>query len=193
MMPTNITITETRIYETDSPDIVIMDAAETLLMKEFAKIVTTNGGDILEVGFGLGISADFIYNNNINSYTCIEIHPDIYQKALKWANNKPNVKIILGDWYNIIPTFKNKFDGIFMDTFEYSNFNKFEEYCISIANKDCILSIFDYNTQSNKSLDFVEFKMDTVDYLNNNNIVKLFYSHFDGNAFGKKQKSIKLI
>lgn len=193
MMPQNITITENRIYDTNSPNVVIMDQAETLLMEEFAKIVTTNGGDILEVGFGLGISASFIYNSNIKSYTCIEIHPDIYRNALTWAKDKSNVKIILGDWYEVIPTLKDKFDGIFMDTFEYSNFNKFENYCCSIANKDCILSIFDYKTQPNKSLDFVEFKMDKVDYLNNNKVVKLFYSHFDGNRFIKKQKSNKLI
>jgi SAM-dependent methyltransferase len=192
-MPKNITITPTSIVNTNSPNVVIMDSAETPLMEKFAQIVTQNGGDILEVGFGLGISAEFIYRNNINSYTCIEIHPEIYQNALKWAQDKKNVKIILGDWIDIIPKLDVKFDGIFMDTFEYLNYNKFEEYCLNIANIDCVLSIFDYKTQPNKSLYFIEFKMDKIDYLKNKTIFRLFYSHFNGDGFVKRKKSNSLI
>ena len=54
-----------------------MDRSETSLMKRYSEIVTKNGGDILECGFGMGISADFIYNSNISSYTCIEINESV--------------------------------------------------------------------------------------------------------------------
>lgn len=192
-MPINVTITPNRIYNSETPDIVIMDIIETPLMEKFAEIVTRNGGDILEIGFGLGISANYIYNSNIKSYTCIEIHPEIYKNALKWSEDKPNVNIIFGDWINIIPTIDKKFDGIFMDTFEYTNYNKFEKYCLRIANMDCVLSIFDYTTQSNKSLDFVSVKIDRADYLDNREEFTLYYSHFNGNSFTKKEKSNKLI
>lgn len=192
-MPNNITITPNRIFDSEKPDVIIMDVVETPLMEKFAEIVTRNGGDILEIGFGLGISADYIYNNKIKSYTCIEIHPEIYQNAVRWAEDKQNVNIILGDWKDIIPTLNNKFDGIFMDTFEYTNYDKFEEYCLNIANVNCILSIFDYTTQPNKSLDFVSVKIDKMEYLNNREDFTIYYSHFNGNSFTKKEKSNSLI
>ena len=193
MMPNNITVTPTRIYDNNNPKVIIMDDVEIPLMKKFAEIVTGNKGNVLEVGFGLGISANFIYDSEIESYTCIEIHPEIYKNALKWAEGKSNVNIILGDWINVIPTINMKFDGIFMDTFEYTNFNKFEEYCLKIANINCILSIFDYTTQSNKSLDYVTVKIDKAEYLKNVEEIIIYYSHFNGKSFTKKEKSNSLI
>ena len=133
MIPKNITINPDRIFNTDDPNEIIMDVIETPLMEKFAEIVTRNGGDILEIGFGMGISANYIYNSQILNYTCIEIHPEIYERALEWAKDKPNVKIILGDWFDIIPRLTDKFDGIFMDTFEFSNYRNFEDYCKTIA------------------------------------------------------------
>ena len=38
----------------------IMMDWETNLMQEHAKVATENGGDILEIGFGMGICANFI-------------------------------------------------------------------------------------------------------------------------------------
>jgi len=88
----DITITDDRIFYTNKPTVIVMDKVETPLMKRFAEIVTQNGGDILEVGFGMGISPDFIYNSNIKSYTCIEIHPKIYtiliSKMVNLVNNR---------------------------------------------------------------------------------------------------------
>jgi spermidine synthase len=189
----NITITSDRIFYTDKPNLIIMDSIETPLMKEFANIVTENGGDILEIGFGMGISADFIYNSNIKSYTCIEIHPSIYEKALEWSKDKSNVKIILGNWIDIIPTLNDKFDGIFMDTFEFSNYEKFESYCKNIANDNCVLSIFGNNMHS-KSYETKLFNFEIVDYLEmNTNTFNINYSYFKNGSFSKKTKSSKLI
>jgi hypothetical protein len=189
----NITITNDRIFYTNKPTTIVMDRVEAPLMKRFAEIVTQNGGDILEVGFGMGISADFIYNSNINSYTCIEIHPIIYQNALEWAKDKSNVTIILGDWIDIIPTLPKKYDGIFMDTFEFSNYNMFESYCEKIANEMCILSIFG-NTTNNKSAEVEQFKFEKVDYLYmKSNIFNIYYSYFKNGKFSKQSKSNKLL
>lgn len=193
MNNTPITITSDRIFYTNKPNVIVMDRVETPLMKRFAEIITQNGGDILEVGFGMGISADFIYNANINSYTCIEIHPEIYKKALEWSKDKSNVTILLGDWINIIPTLNRKYDGIFMDTFEYSNYEKFESYCESISNDGCILSIFGHTT-NNKSAEVEEFEFEKVDYLYmKSNIFNIYYSYFKNGKFSKQSKSNKLL
>jgi spermidine synthase len=189
----DITITDDRIFYTNKPTVIVMDKVETPLMKRFAEIVTQNGGDILEVGFGMGISADFIYNSNIKSYTCIEIHPKIYEKALNWAEGKSNVKIILGDWIEIIPTLNIKYDGIFMDTYEFSNYNVFENYCELISNDGCILSIFGHTT-NNKSAEVEEFEFEKIDYLYmKSNIFNIYYSYFKNGKFSKQSKSNKLL
>ena len=88
----------------------IMMDWETPIMKEHAKVVTENGGDILEIGFGMGICSNFIQQANINSHTIIEINDEIFEKLLEWAKDKPNVIPIKGDWFNSIPD--KKYNGI---------------------------------------------------------------------------------
>ena len=190
----DITITGQRIYYTDKPELVIMDSEETPLMKRFSEIVTSNGGDILEIGFGMGISADFIYNSKIDSYTCIEIHPRIYQMALEWAKDKPNATILHGNWIDVIPKIQEKFDGIFMDTFEYTNYEKFESVCKSVAKYDCILSMFIPCGIHNKSMEIDLFEFQKLDYLQmKDNRFEIYYSFFNGSDFVKKSKPNKLI
>ena len=71
-----------KIYYVDE-DIVleVMMDWEDDIMKASADYICENGGDILEFGFGMGISAGHIQNNNINSHTIIENHPQIIEKA----------------------------------------------------------------------------------------------------------------
>ena len=73
-----------------------------------------NGGDILEIGFGGGVTADMIQNYNIKTHTIIERDDYFFEKLWEWSVDKPNVKVIHGDWINDIPKNK-KYDGIFFD------------------------------------------------------------------------------
>lgn len=112
----------------------IMMRWETPIMYKHAEFVAGAGGDILELGFGMGISADFIQSFKPKSHTIIEIHPQIYQKAMEWAEGKENVKIILGDWYDVYESL-GKFDGLFHDT--YDDYNTMEIFKLypTILNK----------------------------------------------------------
>ena len=95
---------------------------EADLMKRHAEVVCENGGDILEIGFGMGISADFIQALNPTSHTIVEIHPQVLEKLDAWAADKPNVKIVKGDWYK--KYWRGKlgiYDGIFYDGFGDNN------------------------------------------------------------------------
>jgi len=94
---------------------VMMDW-EHELMSASAAYVTENGGDILEIGFGMGISAGYIQSHSITSHTIVENHPDIVTKALEWAAEKPNVTIITGSWYDNLDTLPT-YDGVFYDTY----------------------------------------------------------------------------
>jgi len=78
---------------------VMMDW-EDELMSASAAYITQNGGDILEIGFGMGISAGYIQSHSISSHTIIENHPEIIPLALNWASDKPNVIIVTGSWYS---------------------------------------------------------------------------------------------
>ena len=81
---------------------LIMARWESDMMEHHAKVVCKRGGDILEIGFGLGISADFIQQQNIVSHTIIEPHPQIAENARRWAGNNSSIKIIESDWYDVI-------------------------------------------------------------------------------------------
>jgi guanidinoacetate N-methyltransferase len=123
---------------------VMMDW-ETPIMKEHAKIVTENGGDILEIGFGMGICSNFIQKANINTHTIIEINDQIFKRLLKWAKDKPNVIPIKGDWFNSIPKNK-KYNGIMHDTWEEKNYKSLYQIIPSILKPKGIFTYYTPNT-----------------------------------------------
>ena len=59
----------------------VMMSWEDPIMKASADYVCGNGGNILEIGFGMGISANYIQANDINSHTIIENHPQVIEKV----------------------------------------------------------------------------------------------------------------
>jgi hypothetical protein len=89
-------------------------------MERSAEIVCKNGGDILNIGHGLGLVDSYInqflmnYNSTSTSHTIIENHPDvhIYMKKHGWYD-KANV--IESDWRTTL-THLPIFDGIYYDT-----------------------------------------------------------------------------
>ena len=111
-------------YEDSGMTLEVMMNWEDSIMKASADYICENGGDILEIGFGMGISAGYIQTNNINSHTIIESHPQIIEKLKLWATSKPNVTIIEDDWYNIKDSL-SVYDGIFYDTYGEQDWSRF--------------------------------------------------------------------
>ena len=105
-------------------NITIMMSWEKPIMKRHAEIVCKNGGDILEIGFGMGISAGYIQQQEPKSHTIVEIHPEIAKKARNWSKDKINITIIEDDWYNVVNDLKT-YDGIFYDAEQDDHMNKF--------------------------------------------------------------------
>ncbi|MFW6226163.1 MAG: class I SAM-dependent methyltransferase [bacterium] len=111
------------IYLKDEPENCVMMEWERPLMEKHAEIVCKNGGNILEIVFGLGISADYRQSHDIKSHTIVEIHPQIQKKLKEWSINKENVNIINGDWYEkMYELSKNDYDGILFDVYEDFNY-----------------------------------------------------------------------
>jgi protein arginine N-methyltransferase 2 len=92
---------------------VMMDW-EDPLMSHHANIVCHNQGDILEIGFGMGIASDYIQSLNPTSHTIVEIHPQIYSNLETWASGKTNVTIYNSDWFDIKDSL-GQYDGILYD------------------------------------------------------------------------------
>ena len=113
-------------------NIEVMMNWEDPLMSASAAYVCKGGGDILEIGFGMGISAGYMHSHSINSHTIIENHPQIITKAQEWALGKLNVTIITGSWYNVKDNLST-YDGIFYDTFGDQDMNKFSSSLSSLV------------------------------------------------------------
>ena len=113
----------------DSKGIEVMMDWESLIMEKSAEFICHNKGDILEIGFGMGICADYIQAQGVNSHTIVEIHPQIFEKLQVWASDKSNVTIIQGDWNSVSEL--STYDGIFLDTFGDENLDKFKDFSLS--------------------------------------------------------------
>src|SRR5262245_39212709 len=60
----------------------VMEDWETGYMSRLADIATSRGGRILELGYGMGISARFIQGKDIKSHVVIECHPDVIKRCI---------------------------------------------------------------------------------------------------------------
>jgi guanidinoacetate N-methyltransferase len=98
----------------------VMEDWETGYMHMLADIATTNKGNVLEIGYGLGISARAIQTRSQKHYV-IECHPDVITKGIsdfseEVATGKMN--ILSGFWEDVTPILKDAvFDGILFDSY----------------------------------------------------------------------------
>jgi guanidinoacetate N-methyltransferase len=95
----------------------VMQRWEAPYMKQLANIATSNGGKILEVGFGLGISARYIQEHEIEEHIIIEANADVFVKLEEFAQQaKHKVTPIFGLWQDVVDSLPNdSFDGILFD------------------------------------------------------------------------------
>lgn len=99
----------------------VMQSWELPYMREMAKIVSQTKGDILEIGFGMGISSTFIQEAGVRSHTIIECNDDVINFFNEWKKQYSDRKITLikGKWQDVINK-TLKFDGIFFDSYPVS-------------------------------------------------------------------------
>jgi len=146
----SLTFEEDKIYFTSplgEQREVMMDW-EDGLMSSSAAYVTQNGGDILEIGFGMGISANYIQSASITSHTIVENHPDIIPKAQEWALDKSNVTIVTGSWYDVLGDLST-YDGIFYDTYGDEHYIYFSSSLSQLVKEGTVVTW--WNTLSTSS------------------------------------------
>jgi len=73
-------------------------------------------GDVLEIGFGSGFSANEIQGLAPKSHTIIESHKDVASRAQIWAKKFKGTSVIEGTWQEKL-SHLGKFDQIFIDDY----------------------------------------------------------------------------
>ncbi len=141
-----------RVIYTD--DYMVMMDWEKPLMKIGAETVCWNKGDVLNVGFGLGIVDGYIQELNPKSHSIIEIHPDVHKKILKDSWQKiTNVNLYFGDWRDFLDELP-KMDGIYFDTLHHQDFIDFISIAWRFLKKDGVFSFFNNTFDDNNKLFF---------------------------------------
>ena len=134
---------DNRILFDEKDELYVMGDWEDPIMKAHAEITCRNGGHILEVGFGMGISANYIQEQDIKSHTIIELNDEVYKKAVEWAKDKPNTKIVSGDWKTV--ELNEKFDAIFFDAYVQDKlFMLFPIHILKFCKVGTILTFFNH-------------------------------------------------
>lgn len=102
----------------DLPDERIMEDWQLPLMRAMADVVGSRGGDILEVGFGRGVSAALIQEHCVRSHTIVECNPSIVQRFHEWKASFPDrdIRMVEGLWQDTVPSL-GEFDAIFFHTY----------------------------------------------------------------------------
>ena len=172
MDTTKFTYKNSNLY--NSRGETVMMEWERNWMKKSAEIVCKNGGDILNIGHGLGLVDTYIQEHNPNSHTIIEVHSDVHShmKENGWYKR---ANVIESDWQNVVhdlPTF----DGIYFDTWSETK-HDFKNGLVS--HLPCILKqggIFSYwnnvNIESeevnqyckeqNFHIEWIKYKLDNI-------------------------------
>ena len=141
---------DTKIIDTDI-NVEVMMEWEAPIMEKSAEFICHNSGDVLEIGFGMGICADYIQAQGVNSHTIIELHPQILERLNTWASGKSNVTVIEGDWANLSLT--DTYDGIFLDTFG-TPINGFKDFALDRIKSGGKITYWNNNEEEDNPYEF---------------------------------------
>lgn len=99
----------------------VMEDWELPYMRLLASIAASNGGHVLEVGYGMGLSAAAVQAHAVTSHTVLECHPEVAARCLtdqKAAVAGGRLHLLTGFWQDTAPLLaSSSFDGILFDTY----------------------------------------------------------------------------
>lgn len=121
----------------------VMGEWEREMMRKHVEILNPTGKDVLEIGFGMGISPTFFIETNPKSYTIVECHPQVLEKLYEWKSKHPsqNIIVIEGEWFEQ-KHLLDQYDCIFYDIFDDPNEKDFYENVDNLLKDNGVMSFF---------------------------------------------------
>lgn len=115
----------------------VMMEWEEPYMKKCIEILNPRG-KVLEVGFGMGYSAQAIVDHEaVREYTVIECSPEVWKRVEEFKeknSHKCSINLVRGRWQDVLYTCE-KFDCAFFDDYCYeNNSSRFEQFINEFAN-----------------------------------------------------------
>jgi amino acid adenylation domain-containing protein len=112
----------------------IMEDWQTPLMQAMAEFATETHGDVLEIGFGRGVSATMIQDRGVRSHTIVEANPfSISDYFVPWRTRFPDreIRLVEGRWQDVIDQL-GSYDSVFFHAFPM-NETEFVQYVADSA------------------------------------------------------------
>jgi guanidinoacetate N-methyltransferase len=104
--------------QADLAQLEIMEDWQVPLMRAMADVVTATDGDVLEIGYGRGVSSRFIQEGGVRSHTIIECNDSIHADMLAWIAEQPDrdIRPVHGLWQDVVDDL-GPFDAVFFHTY----------------------------------------------------------------------------
>jgi amino acid adenylation domain-containing protein len=96
----------------------VMQDWELPLMDAMAAIAAESHGDVLEVGFGMGIAATAIQRRGVRSHTVVECNDEVVAEFERWKAGYPgrDIRLVRGRWQDAVAEL-GPFDAVLFDTY----------------------------------------------------------------------------
>ena len=105
-------------------DQAIMEDWQQPVMAAMVEAVTRgtgaagSGGDLLEIGFGRGVSSEMIQQAGVRSHTIVECNPHVVERYRHWRQTHADadIRLLQGRWQDLIGQFE-QYDAVFFHTY----------------------------------------------------------------------------
>lgn len=97
----------------------VMESWEKEYMRDLAHTACKKGGKVLEVGYGMGISAGYIQQQQVEEHIIIEANQEVCERAEAFAKSAPRpVRLLEGFWEDVVSEIPDgSISGILFDTY----------------------------------------------------------------------------
>lgn len=117
----------------------IMEDWQLPIMQAMAEVVTGEHGDVLEIGFGRGVSADYIQRCGVTSHTVVECNESVAERFAAWRElyRGRDIRLIFGRWQDVTEQLR-MYDGVFFHTYPLTE----DEYLANVVKSETFAEHF---------------------------------------------------